>query len=143
MSIWFSNYKIEDLNNFSVNMDKYLGIEFIEIGPDFLKAKMPVDHRTKQPMGLLHGGASCVLAESTASFAAFLVVNPEEKVVVGINLTANHVKSTTDGSIHAKASPKHIGRSTSIWHVEITDDNNDLICDIQFTAMHKDKTQKP
>ena len=79
MSIWFKNYKIEDFKDSSINIDAHLGIEFLEIGRDFFKAKMPVDKRTKQPLGLLHGGASCVLAESTASFAAFLTIDPRKK----------------------------------------------------------------
>ena len=99
---------------------------------------MPVDERTKQPMGLLHGGASCVLAESTASIAAFLVIDPKKKSVVGLNLLANHLKSARNGFVYSTAKPKHIGKSTSVWDVQITNEEDQPISQISFTAMHKD-----
>lgn len=138
MSIWFKDYAGIDFTDASVGIDKSLGIEFIELGDNFLKAKMPVNDKTKQPLGLLHGGASCVLAESVASFAAFLCINPENKTVVGLNLTASHLKSAKDGFVYGTASPLHIGNSTSVWNVEITDEEDDLISTVKFTAMHKD-----
>jgi 1,4-dihydroxy-2-naphthoyl-CoA hydrolase len=115
-----------------------LEIEIIELGSNFIKTKMPVNSKTRQPLGLLHGGASCVLAESTASIAAFLVVDPKMKTVVGLNLLANHIKSIKDGYVFATAKPKHIGRSTSVWDVPITNEKKELISQISFTAMHKD-----
>ncbi len=142
MSIWFKDYKIEDFKDSSINIDEHLGIEFLEIGKDFFRAKMPVDQRTKQPLGLLHGGASCVLAESTASFAAFLTIDPRKKTVVGLNLNANHVKTATSGYVFACAKPLHIGKSTSIWDVKITNDEDELVSNITFTAMHKDLLKK-
>tara|TARA_B000000565_G_scaffold41761_1_gene27820 strand:+ start:2690 stop:3115 length:426 start_codon:yes stop_codon:yes gene_type:complete len=138
MSIWHNDQKFDDLSKFSVNLDKHLGIEYLEMGDDFIKSRMPVDERTKQPMGLLHGGASCALAESTASFAAFLSVDMSEKVAVGLSLHANHLKSVTDGYVYAKAMPLHIGRTTSLWNVEITDEDNNMVCRVTFTAMYKD-----
>ena len=138
MSIWFKDYSEISLKDASAGIDKTLGIEYLELGVNFLTAKMPVNDHTKQPLGLLHGGASCVLAESVASFAAFLCINPEKKNVVGLNLNANHLKSVKDGFVFAKATPIHIGKSTSVWNVEITNENEDLISIVKFTAMHKD-----
>ena len=99
---------------------------------------MPVNENTKQPMGLLHGGASCVLAESVASFAAFLCIDPKLKTVVGLNLYASHLKSAKSGYVFATARPKHIGKSTSVWEIEITNEEEELITLVEFTAMHKD-----
>ena len=138
MSIWFKDYKIEDIQIPPVGIDELLEIEIIELGSNFIKTKMPVNSKTKQPLGLLYGGASCVLAESTASIAAFLVVDPKMKTVVGLNLLANHLKSIKDGYVFATAKPKHIGRSTSVWDVPITNEKKELISQISFTAMHKD-----
>ena len=138
MSIWFKEYKIEDIQIPPVGIDELLEIEIIELGNDFIKTKMPVNSKTKHPLVLLHGGASCVLAESTASIAAFLVVDPKKKTVVGLNLLANHLKSVKEGYVYATAKPKHIGRSTSVWDVQITNEEKHLISQISFTAMHKD-----
>ena len=138
MSIWFKNYTLEDIKIPPTGIDEKLGIEIIEIGSDYIICKMPVDERTKQPMGLLHGGASCVLAESTASIAAFLVIDPKKKSVVGLNLLANHLKSARNGFVYATAKPKHIGKSTSVWDVQITNEEDQTISQISFTAMHKD-----
>lgn len=138
MSIWFKDYSEINLKDASIGIDERLGIEYLELGDNFLRAKMPVNEHTKQPLGLLHGGASCVLAESVASFAAFLCINPEKKNVVGLNLNANHLKSIKDGFVYATAKPIHVGNSTSVWDVEITNENKDLISIVKFTAMHKD-----
>ena len=137
MSVWFKDYKIENFRS-SINIDKHLEIEFVELGDNYLKAKMPVNEKTRQPLGLLHGGASCVIAESTASCAAYLTVDPSKKTVVGLSLTANHIKSITEGFVYAIASPNHIGKSTSVWNVKIEDEKENLISKIVFTAMHKD-----
>ena len=137
MSVWFKDYKIENFRS-SINIDKHLEIEFVELGDNYLKAKMPVNEKTRQPLGLLHGGASCVLAESTASIAAFLVIDPKKKSVVGLNLLANHLKSARNGFVYATAKPKHIGKSTSVWDVQITNEEDQPISQISFTAMHKD-----
>lgn len=142
VSIWFKDYKISDFKDSSVNIDEHLGIEFLEIGKDYFKSRMPVDSRTKQPLGLLHGGASCVLAESTASFAAFLTIDPTKKTVVGLSLTANHIRTATSGHVFACAKAIHIGKSTSVWDVEITNDTDELISKITFTAMHKELKKK-
>ncbi|MDA9027934.1 hotdog fold thioesterase [Gammaproteobacteria bacterium] len=136
-SIWFKPLSIEDLKDSAVNMDKNLGIEFTEIGDDYIIARMPVIERTKQPYGILHGGASCVLAESIGSTAAALSMDGEKKYPVGIEINANHLSSPTDGFVYAKAMPVHIGGSTSVWNIDITDDTGKRVCYSRFTAMHK------
>ena len=138
MAIWFTDYSKLDLNQGYVGLDKHLEIEFLELGENYLRAKMPVNENTKQPMGLLHGGASCVLAESVASFAAFLCIDPKLKTVVGLNLYASHLKSAKSGYVFATARPKHIGKSTSVWEIEIINEEEELITLVEFTAMHKD-----
>ena len=136
-SIWFKPLSIEDLKDSAVNMDKNLGIEFTEIGDDYIIARMPVIEKTKQPYGILHGGASCVLAESLGSTAAALSMDSEKKYPVGIEINANHLSSPTEGFVYAKAMPVHIGGSTSVWNIDITDDAGKRVCYSRFTAMHK------
>ena len=136
-TIWFKPLSIEDLKDSAVNMDKNLGIEFTEIGDDFIIARMPVIEKTKQPYGILHGGASCVLAESLGSTAAALSMDSEKKYPVGIEINANHLSSPTEGFVYAKAMPVHIGGSTSVWNIDITDDAGKRVCYSRFTAMHK------
>ena len=136
-TIWFKPRSIEDLKDSAVNMDKNLGIEFTEIGDDYIIARMPVIEKTKQPYGILHGGASCVLAESLGSTAAALSMDSEKKYPVGIEINANHLSSPTEGFVYAKAMPVHIGGSTSVWNIDITDDAGKRVCYSRFTAMHK------
>tara|TARA_B110001454_G_scaffold25742_1_gene25253 strand:+ start:94 stop:525 length:432 start_codon:yes stop_codon:yes gene_type:complete len=136
-TIWFKPLSIEDLKDSAVNMDKNLGIEFTEIGDDYIIARMPVIEKTKQPYGILHGGASCVLAESLGSTAAALSMDGEKKYPVGIEINANHLSSPTEGFVYAKAMPVHIGGSTSVWNIDITDDAGKRVCYSRFTAMHK------
>ena len=135
--IWFKSVSIEDFKDSFINMDKYLDIEVTEIGDDYIIAKMPVTEKTKQPYGILHGGASCVLAESVGSIAAALTMDGEKKYPVGIEINANHISSPTKGHIHAKAVPVHIGGSTSVWNIDITDDKGKRVCFSRFTALHK------
>ncbi|MDA9068811.1 hotdog fold thioesterase [Gammaproteobacteria bacterium] len=136
-TIWFKPLSIEDLKDSAVNMDKNLGIEFTEIGDDYIIARMPVIEKTKQPYGILHGGASCVLAESLGSTAAALSMDSAKKYPVGIEINANHLSSPTEGFVYAKAMPVHIGGSTSVWNIDITDDAGKRVCYSRFTAMHK------
>ena len=136
-TIWFKPLSIEDLKDSAVNMDKNLGIEFTEIGDDYIIARMPVIEKTKLPYGILHGGASCVLAESLGSTAAALSIDGEKKYPVGIEINANHLSSPTEGFVYAKAMPVHIGGSTSVWNIDITDDAGKRVCYSRFTAMHK------
>jgi len=136
-TIWFEPITIEQFSGSSVNMDKALGIEVTEIGDDYIVAKMPVTEKTKQPYGILHGGASCVLAESIGSTAAALSMDGSKKYPVGIEINANHISSPTEGFVHAKAVPVHIGGSTSVWNIDIIDDTGKRVCYSRFTAMHK------
>ena len=136
-TIWFEPLTIEYFKDSSVNMDKALGIQVTEIGDDYIIAKMPVTEKSKQPYGILHGGASCVLAESLGSTAAALSMDGEKKYPVGIEINANHLSSPTEGFVYAKAVPVHIGGSTSVWNIDITDDVGKRVCYSRFTAMHK------
>lgn len=136
-SIWFRPISIKDFKDSSVNMDKHLDIEIIEIGDDFIVGRMPVVEKTKQPYGILHGGASCVLAESIGSTAAALTLDGAERYPVGIEINANHISSPTDGHVYAKAVPVHVGGSTSVWNIDITDDQEKRVCFVRFTALHK------
>ena len=136
-SIWFHPISIEDFKDSSINMDKHLEIEIVEIGDDFIVGRMPVIEKTKQPYGILHGGASCVLAESIGSTAAALTLDGAKKYPVGIEINANHISSPTDGHVYAKAVPVHVGGSTSVWNIDITDDQEKRVCYVRFTALHK------
>src|SRR5262252_5319482 len=110
MSIWFNkNLSLDFLKTLAPNtMAAHIGIEWEEVGDDFLKARMPVDHRTNQPYGLLHGGASCVLAETLGSVASYLVIDSSHYHCVGIEINANHIRSTREGFVYGICSPLHI-----------------------------------
>jgi len=131
--IWKKPISLEMLAQFSDGcMISHLGIEFLEIGPDFLRARMPVDFRTMQPIGLLHGGASVALAETVASTASHCCVD-EEHYCVGIVINANHVRKVTAGWVEAIARPVHLGRSTHVWEMRLTDEDGSLISTCQMT----------
>lgn len=112
-----------------------LEIEYIDAGEDFLKAKMPVNSRVHQPMGLLHGGASVALAESVGSAASIMFVNPEKSEVRGIEISANHLKAKRDGMVYCTAKIVHKGRSIHLWEIRITDENDSLVCLCKLTNM--------
>ncbi len=114
------------------DMVTHLGIEFTEVGDHSLSARMPVDDRTRQPMGLLHGGASVVLAETLGSMAGFLML-PEGKACVGLEINANHIRSVRDGYVTGKATPLHIGKNTHVWDIRIHDDQQRLVCVSRLT----------
>jgi 1,4-dihydroxy-2-naphthoyl-CoA hydrolase len=111
----------------------HLGIEFIEVGDDFLRARMPVDQRTKQPYGLLHGGSSALLAETLASVAANMCVEKEGQQAVGLELNCNHVRAVTQGMVTGTARPVHIGRKTQVWDIRIEEENGKLCCVSRLT----------
>lgn len=136
MSIWFNkNIKLADLVPFGPStMAEHLGMEWVEIGDDFLSIKMPVDNRTKQPYGLLHGGASCALAETVGSVASHLVIDPNKFICVGLEINANHVRSTRQGYVTAVATVLHIGATTHVWDIKISDEGNKLICISRLTV---------
>lgn len=141
MSIWLIKPSIEQLNSGSINtMVTHLGIEFLEIGDDFISAKMPVDHRTVQPMRLLHGGASVALAETLGSMAGSLCVDLNEKAVVGLEINANHTGGAREGEVvFATTRPKHIGRTTQVWEIEIKNEKEKLVCLSRLTLAVIDK----
>jgi 1,4-dihydroxy-2-naphthoyl-CoA hydrolase len=118
-----------------------LNIEYIDAGPTFLKAKMPVNSRVHQPMGLLHGGASVALAESVGSAASIMFVNPEEQEVRGIEISANHLKAKREGTVFATATIIHQGRSIHLWEIKITDEQDNLVCLCKLTNMVLPKKQ--
>lgn len=136
MSIWFNkNLSAADFKEMNDDtMGKHIGLAFSEVGPDFLKATMPVDHRTRQPYGLLHGGASCVLAETLGSVASAMVIDPAKFICVGLEINANHVRSARDGFVTGICTPIHIGASTHVWDIKIHDERNKLICVSRLTV---------
>ena len=109
-------------------MGEYLGIEWTEVGENYLKAKMPVDHRTVQPYGLLHGGASCTLAETVGSVASAMVVDHSKFYCVGLEINANHVRSAREGFVTGIAMPLHLGSTTHVWDIKIYDEKEKLVC---------------
>lgn len=115
-------------------MGEYLGIEWTELGDNFLKARMPVDHRTRQPYGLLHGGASCALAETIGSVASAMVVDHAKFYCVGLEINANHIRSAREGFVTGVASPLHIGSSTHVWDIKIYDEKEKLVCVSRLTV---------
>ena len=126
---------MDDINSLGKNtMGEYIGIEFTELGENFLKAKMPVDHRTRQPYGLLHGGASCVLAETLGSIASALVIDQSKFICVGLEINANHIRSARSGYVSGTASPIHLGNSTHVWDIRIHDEENKLVCISRLTV---------
>ncbi|MBQ0755526.1 MAG: hotdog fold thioesterase [Amphritea sp.] len=133
MPIWKTEMSVEQLQSFTKNtLVDHLGIEITEIGPDYVCASMPVDTRTHQPMGLLHGGASVVLAETLGSVAAQLAAEPGHSCV-GLEVNANHLSGISTGRVYGKASPIHIGRSTQVWDIRIKDENDKAICISRLT----------
>lgn len=133
--IWKQTFTLEGLNELSRNtMGEHLGIEFTGFGDDYLEATMPVDHRTVQPMRLLHGGASVALAETLGSLAGLLCLeNTDEQVPVGVEINANHLNSVTGGKVTGRTTPVRIGRSMQVWNTEIRDDRQRLICVSRLT----------
>lgn len=129
MAIWFDGFPLDYAQERGRDtLIAHLGIEVIEAGDDYLIARMPVDQRTRQPAGVLHGGASVVLAETLASWAATFCVDKNKHHCVGIEINANHVRPVSEGSVTGTARPIHLGKSTQIWEVRITDRRDKLVC---------------
>ena len=140
MAIWFSTTTVDSLNARSLNtLVDHIGIEYTEIGDDYIKARMPVDHRTVQPARILHGGASVVLAETLGSVAACLCINPDQQMSVGLEINANHVRSVREGYVTGTVRPLHIGQSTQIWEIHILDDQDRLVCIARITMAVLDR----
>jgi len=134
VSIWTGSHTLDALNAECANtMMRHLDIVFEEIGGDFLRASMPVDDRTRQPFGLLHGGASVVLAESIGSVGANLCVDRSKYLCVGQEINANHVRSVRSGRVSGTARPVHLGGRTQVWAIEIVNEAKDLLCISRLT----------
>ncbi|MEY4905847.1 MAG: hypothetical protein RLZZ292_3662 [Bacteroidota bacterium] len=137
MAIWKSAFDLESLNaiNGKETIGGYIGIEFTEFGDDYLIAKMPVDHRTRQPMGLLHGGASVVLAETLGSVASVLCLEDwTKKAAVGLEINANHLSSARNGWVYGTVKPIRVGRTVHVWNIEIRDEKGKMICISRLTT---------
>ena len=135
MSIWYRECSLTELNAMSKGtLGEHLAIEFTALGKDFLEGTMPVDHRTRQPYGLLHGGASVALAETLGSIAANLCVDPERYCCVGQEINANHLRPVRDGQVVGVARPLHVGRSSQVWEIRISTLRGQLVCVSRLTV---------
>jgi len=134
------NKALQKLNDFQKNtITEVLGIEITDFGRDYFCGKMPVDHRTVQPYGLLHGGASAVLAETLGSIAGGMQVNLETQSVVGVEINCNHLRSARDGWVYGKATPVKIGRKIQVWNIEIKNDDGKMVAVSRLTLAVIDK----
>ena len=134
MSIWFTSATISELDTLCrQSMVSHLDIEFTEIGDDFISARMPVDHRTHQPDGLLHGGASVALAETLGSVAANMCIDREKKICVGLSINASHIRAVRTGFVFGTTKPIHLGASTQIWEIRVLNEKKSLISIVRLT----------
>jgi 1,4-dihydroxy-2-naphthoyl-CoA hydrolase len=132
-SIWQQPVSVDILTRGSLNTAvSHLGIEFLEVGPDFLRARVPVDHRTQQPFGLLHGGVSVVLAETLGSLGAFYT-SPPGYLAVGLDINANHIKGVKTGWVTGVARAVHRGRTTHVWQIDMHNEAGELTCVSRIT----------
>lgn len=135
MSIWHNTPTLTEINALNEGtLGEYMNITFTEIGSDFLKASMPVDNRTKQPFGLLHGGASVALAETLGSVASWCAINRDLFIGVGIEINANHVKAVMNGIVTGICTPIHVSGKNHVWDIKIYNDKNELCCVSRLTA---------
>jgi 1,4-dihydroxy-2-naphthoyl-CoA hydrolase len=140
MRIWHKEFTLEELRQRGIGtMVEHLGITVTEVGEDFLKGTMPVDNRTVQPMGILHGGASVALAETLGSLAANYAVDNQKKYCVGLDINANHVRAASKGVVTGIAKPLHLGSTTQVWSIEITDKEDRLVCISRLTMAVLDR----
>ncbi|MFZ2904667.1 MAG: hotdog fold thioesterase [Cyclobacteriaceae bacterium] len=131
---------VEMLNKMFANtMVAHLGIELTAMGDDFIEARMPVDSRTHQPLGLLHGGASVTLAETLGSVAATCCVDTTKQYCVGLDINANHIKSVKSGFVTGITKPIHVGKKTQVWEIKITNEQKELVCISRITMAVIDK----
>lgn len=133
MAIWSEPYTLEQIRLFGANLGAHLGMEFIELGDDYIRARMPVDGRTQQPFGILHGGASVALAETLGSTGAGLVIDRTKSRAVGQEINANHVRAVSSGWVFGTTRPVHIGRRSHVWEIRITDEQDRLVCISRIT----------
>lgn len=135
MTIWFNEFTLYELNQRGKDtLADFLGIAFTAITEDTLTATMPADERTKQPIGIVHGGANVVLAETIASTAANAVVDLEQYYCVGLEINANHIRAVREGLITGVARPIHLGRTTQVWHIELYNERHQITCISRMTA---------
>ena len=140
MSIFKTHITLEALNKLSANsLVEHLGIRYTSLGEDFIEARMPVDHRTHQPLGLLHGGASVALAETLGSVAAMCCLDTSLQYPVGLEINANHIKSVRDGFVVGKVKPLHIGKKTQVWEIRISTEQDELVCVSRITLAILDR----
>ncbi len=133
--IWFKkDITVDDIPFTGRTMGTHLGMQWVEIGADFLKMSMPVDERTIQPYGLLHGGASCALAETVGSIASALVIDQSKFICVGLEINANHIRGVKEGLVIATATRLHLGSSTHVWDIKLHDENEKLVCVSRLTV---------
>ena len=134
--IWHQKYTLNEIAKFVTheNIVEGIGIEFTKIGDDFVTARMPVDKRTHQIHGILHGGASCVLAETIGSFASLMVVDQEKNYAVGSQISVNHLRPVKDGFVHAICKPVHLGKSKHVWDILIESDQGKLVAKCELTC---------
>lgn len=133
--IWFKEFTPEMLNSRPKNhIGALLGIEFTTIGEDFIEATMPVDERTHQPAGILHGGASVVLAETLGSIASYMCINPDKYIAVGLEVNANHIRPVSSGFVKGICKPLHIGGKTHIWEIKLYTDKGKMNCVSRLTV---------
>jgi 1,4-dihydroxy-2-naphthoyl-CoA hydrolase len=143
MSIWQVRPTLEELQQLRRGtMVEYVDIRFTEVGSDYLRASMPVDHRTMQTMGILHGGASVVLAETVGSTAANLCLDPAKQACVGQEINANHLRPVASGLVTATARPIHLGTRSQVWSIEIRDDRERLVCISRLTMAIINRTHE-
>lgn len=134
-SIWHQLPNLDTINSLNKNtLGQNLGIEFTEVGNDYLAATMPVDDRTKQPFGLLHGGANVVLAETLGSVASLMVVNQELFIGVGVEINANHIKAVLSGKVKGICKPLNVSGKNHVWDIKIYNEANELTCVSRFTC---------
>jgi 1,4-dihydroxy-2-naphthoyl-CoA hydrolase len=134
MAIWYDRFPIAYANDLSKEtLIENLGIVLEEVGNDYLSARMPVDSRTRQPAGILHGGASVAFAETLASWAATYTVNRNQHYCVGLEINANHLRAVGEGFVHGIARPIHLGRKNQVWEVRIADDQGKQVCVARIT----------
>src|SRR5580704_14905488 len=145
MAIWFNqSIGISDFQPlFRDTMAESIGIEFTEIGENYIKAKMPVDNRTRQPYGLLHGGASVALAETLGSVGSAFVIDQSRFACVGIEVNANHIRGVKEGFVFGTAVPFHLGNTTHVWDIKIYNDENKLVCVSRLTVAIIKKKESP
>ncbi len=134
MSIWHLPPDLNLIHSYSENsLVQWLGIEFTEVGEDFLRAQMPVDKRTRQPAGVLHGGASVALAETVGTWASSFTVDHQQFHCVGMEINANHLRPVSQGIVVGTARPVHLGRTTQVWGIEITNEQDKPVCVSRLT----------